>query len=115
MLTLASRLGAMTHKIRSTDENAMTEQLWDIVVTESRRHRLGIAQNCESLLRQFIQHGAAALGDSPAPDEAQEAQENLRRFVRLMVKDALKKGYTELHEDTFDEAKSRLCPLFPFC
>jgi hypothetical protein len=100
---------------RSAAATATTEQLWEIVLAESRRHRLEIPQSCESQLRQFVEHGAAALGDAASPDETQEAQENLRRFIRLMVKDATKMGSTQLHGGTFADAKSRLCPLFPFC
>lgn len=95
----------------------MIERFWAVVYDETQRSRLGIAQGCEYELRRFIDGAVDQLWSTGAvPEKVRKAEDEFRRFVEAMAKDALVKGYPELHEDTFAAAKSLFCPGFwPFC
>ncbi len=90
-----------------------TRKLWRIVEEEALAAGLGIAPNCEALLRELVSKGEAGLRGTVR--RRAEAEENLRWFVRAMIVEAKARNWTELHEDAFMEALKKLCPLWPFC
>lgn len=104
----------------------MIEKLWAVVHAELGAKQMGITPECEDELRNMIDIGVSqirasfpltAVGQTSIdPAQLQLIQNNLRQFIQLMAQDAVKKGYPDLHEDTFFEARSKLCPGFwPFC
>lgn len=79
---------------------------------------LPIEPGCEQHLRQFIHAGAVrAVSEGHKPDSPRigEAEANLRKFLAEMTRQAGVLGFDELHEPTFFNAKSKLCPVWPFC
>ena len=79
---------------------------------------LGFAPGCEILVNNFISNGAQVLeteGYLSDPERLAIAEANVERFIYEMILEARRKGYNELHEDTFDLAQSKLCPLWPIC
>lgn len=79
---------------------------------------LPIEPGCEQHLTELIRQGAQrfeADGFGSDPVKLWEAETNFRNFLSQMTWEAGALGYHELHEDTFFRAKSRLCPIWPFC
>ncbi len=104
----------------------MIESFWAIIHNELQRYHLGIAPSCENELRRMLEHAVEqvrenypqyAQGLQQLPhDVSENAEDKLRIFIRNMAQDALRKGYTDLHEDTFLGARGKFCPgLWPFC
>ena len=78
----------------------------------------GFAPGCWSLVQSFVTTGVQQIVNSGALDDDVKialAEADLLRFVAEMMVEAQNSGLTELHENTYDAAKLRLCPLFPFC
>lgn len=86
---------------------------WIIVEQEMERAGMTIAPACEHALRQHLFSGENLLFMEREREE--EAEENVRRFVREMIAEARSLGLSELHENTLAAAMSRLCPLWPIC
>jgi hypothetical protein len=104
------------------DADQLAEQLersaW--AVFEAARARP--SEQSGSMLKSFIRAGAERLSSEPHGEEARrEADEAIRRFARAMVEagerlqERNEDGSTRLGEGSFGEARSRICPLYPFC
>lgn len=79
---------------------------------------LPITPGCEQHLIQLIRNGMLRVEtENFASDYAKlkEAEDNLHMLLTEMTRQAVALGYNELHESTFFNALSKLCPLFPFC
>ena len=87
--------------------------LWSVVQEEAQRENMKIAQNCEGLLRDLITQKKGAWRKQGFAKE--DESENLREFVRAMIEEAKSQGAAELHEWSFEAAKRKLCPIWPFC
>jgi hypothetical protein len=57
----------------------------------------------------------AATYVTTAAARLQLAEARVVRFVSMMVEEAVRGGFTSLHESTFEAAKLWFCPLFPIC
>jgi hypothetical protein len=88
--------------------------LMPILFEEAKAAGLGVGRDCESNVRGFITPQDQLYRTSPPPQKA-VIQTNFRRFVQEMVEDAKRRELDELRERTFDAARIKLCPLFPFC
>ena len=80
--------------------------------------QLPIDPGCRQHLEQLIQQAAQRVrGEGLASDPARllEAETNFRRLLTEMTRQAGVLGLQELHEPTFFNALSRLCPIWPFC
>ena len=80
--------------------------------------QLPIDPGCEQHLAQLIQQAAQRLQDEGFADDSSklwEAETNFRRLLTEMTRQAGALGFRELHEPTFFEALSSLCPIWPFC
>lgn len=76
---------------------------------------LGIAGGCLYHIRQHLDAVIAAHSTELHDRKTfAKAYRDYQRFVERMIKNAKKKKYTELHEDTHIEAK-RQCGLIFFC
>jgi hypothetical protein len=68
-------------------------------------------------LVMFIKTGAqemVATGRT-SEDDLEEAKANLHRFLDEMESGRVELGYTEYREDVVEWARSKLCPMWPFC
>lgn len=74
-------------------------------------------------LQAFIENGAGKLKEA-TPDQCREAKENFTSFVSTLIKTAEKEpGPNDISErppayvtlESFNNAKSSICPLYPFC
>ena len=80
--------------------------------------QMPIDPGCEYHLSQQIVSAAQlvdAQGEAGNQGRIAEAESNFRKLLTEMTWEAGVMGLTELHEPTFFRAKSRLCPLWPFC
>ena len=76
---------------------------------------LGIAANCLRLIEQMVNDVLKKhLSELSKPGILNHAFADFEEFVLRMVADARAKGLTELHEDTFSQAKSQ-CGLIFWC
>jgi len=73
--------------------------------------------SCLSDLTIFLNNAAAQLRASSEEAIANPHLQNVRQLVQYMIEDLGEQspGERELHEWTLANAKTRLCPLFPFC
>ncbi len=73
--------------------------------------------SCLSDLTSFLNDAAAQLRASSEGATADAHLQTVRQLVQYMIEDLGQQspGETVLHEWTLANAKSRLCPLFPFC
>lgn len=79
---------------------------------------LPIVPGCEQHLSQLIQQAAArveAEGFASDPAKLWEVETNFRKLLTEMTRQAGVLGFDELHEPTFFNSMSRLCPIWPFC
>lgn len=79
---------------------------------------LPIAPDCKQLLEDAVHRGAirAAVEDrEPWAARETRAEENFRKLLTEMTRQAGVMGFNELHEPTFHAALQKLCPLWPFC
>lgn len=93
-------------------------ELWNLAVETAARKGFGIAPDCATHLRDFIDRGSQRLEAETGfqdPLKVDEARRNLAKFVEGMVATAQAMALTELHEPTFFRTLSILCPLWPFC
>lgn len=77
-----------------------------------------IEPGCEQHLTQLIRQAAQrveAEGFAANPDKLWEAENSLRTLLTEMTWEAGALGLHELHEPTFFNSLSRLCPIWPFC
>jgi hypothetical protein len=72
---------------------------------------------CLADLSAFLNNAAARLRESREEASADSHLQDVRHLVQYMIEelDAQSPGDRELHEWTLANAKTRLCPLFPFC
>lgn len=98
--------------------------MWDAKAVEDRLRAimhswlLPIDPGCERHLSQLIiqaAHQVAAEGHAANPRKLWEAENNFRKLLTEMTREAGVLGLNELHEPTFFNALSRLCPIWPFC
>jgi len=79
---------------------------------------LPIEPGCEQHLTQLIRDAALRVeadGFASDPTKLWEIETNFRKLLTEMTRQAGILGFNELHEPTFFNAMSRLCPLWPFC
>ena len=79
---------------------------------------LPIEPGCEQHLSQLIQQAAAQVekeGFASDPIKLSEVETNFRIILTEMTRQAGALGFDQLHEPTFYNALSRLCPIWPFC
>lgn len=79
---------------------------------------LPIEPGCEQHLTELIRQAAQRVevdGFASNPVKLREAQTNFQKLLSEMTWEAGAIGLHELHEDTFFNALSRLCPIWPFC
>lgn len=79
---------------------------------------LPIDPGCKQHLAQLIRQAALRIdseGFASDPTRLWEAETNLRKLLTEMTRQAGALGFNELHEPTFFNALSQLCPLWPFC
>jgi hypothetical protein len=79
---------------------------------------LPIEPGCEQQLTQLIHRAALRVESEGFAGDAKkvwEAETNLRKLLTEMTRQAGALGLDELHEPTLLNARSRLCPLWPFC
>ena len=77
-----------------------------------------IRPDCWHHLELFIHAGAERMKTERALRNRPRlalAEANLNAFVAQMVIEARAGNVTTLHEFTFHQARSFLCPLWPFC
>ena len=94
------------------------QRLWLAAAHQAAALGYGIAPSCEHHLRPFLESGAQLMANEGVLDSephAVRAECSARAFVAMMVVEAQRQGYTELHEPTFFWARNLLCPLWPFC
>lgn len=80
--------------------------------------QLPIDPGCEQHLEQLIQQAAQRVqieGVAFDPGKLWEAETNFRRLLTEMTRQAGILGFHELHEPTYFNALSGLCPIWPFC
>jgi len=76
---------------------------------------LGITAKCLKLIEQMVNDVLKKhLSELSKPGVLNHAFADFEEFVLRMVADARAKGLTELHEDTFSQAKSQ-CGLIFWC
>jgi hypothetical protein len=87
----------------------------EVLLDVARKNGLGMGAGC---LEYFVQ-----LIDSVITEHADELQNRekfiqayaeLEEFVQRMIQSAIAKGYSELHEDTFFDAREQ-CGLIWWC
>jgi hypothetical protein len=96
------------------DAKAVEERLRAIM----HSWQMPIEPGCEQHLTQMISQAAQrveAEGFAANPAKLWEAETNFRKFLTEMTREAGVLGFRELHEPTFFNAKTRLCPIWPFC
>ena len=79
---------------------------------------MGFAPNCMDLVKHLMEDAARRIeSDGLLSDQDQllKAEANIERFISEMILEAKHRGYNELHEDTFANTMSKLCPLWPIC
>lgn len=77
-----------------------------------------IEPGCEQHLTQLIRDAAQRVevqGFAADPGKLWEAENNFRMLLTEMTRQAGALGLQELHEPTFFNSLSRLCPIWPFC
>ena len=80
--------------------------------------QLPIDPGCEQHLEQLIRQAARRVqneGFASDPNKLLEAETNFRRLLTEMTRQAGALGFHELHEPTYFNALSSLCPIWPFC
>lgn len=100
------------------DEEVLFEKLWGVATAKASQAGFKIAEDCETLLRDFVSKGGRRLiAEGHYGDDAKlrEAERNIEQFVRGMAAAARTMGFADLHEPTFFKALRDLCPLWPFC
>ena len=73
---------------------------------------------CQQHIEQLIHDSVQRVQDDGFADDANklwEVETNFRILLTEMTRQAGILGFTELHEPTFFEALSKLCPIWPFC
>lgn len=88
--------------------------LMPILFDRAKSAGLGVGYDCESNVRSFITPADQTYRNSSPPDRA-AIRQNFTRLIDAMVAEAKDRGLPELRESTFHAARSKLCPLFPFC
>lgn len=77
-----------------------------------------IEPGCEHHLSQLIRQAAQrveAEGFTANPGKLWEAENNFRKLLTEMTRQAGALGLHELYEPTYVNSLSRLCPIWPFC
>ena len=101
----------------STDKSSGTP-LEDRLRAAMQSWQLTIDPGCKQHLEQLIQKAVQRVqleGFSSDPTKLWEAETNFRRLLTEMTRQAGILGFHELHEPTFFNALSSLCPIWPFC
>jgi hypothetical protein len=97
----------------------MRDRFWNIITGELAGTRLGVADLCEDLLDNQIEMIVSKVRADGWKRPQTEVEDDFRRLVRNMIDLAKRRGYGELHEDTYRDglpAAGIFCPGFwPFC
>jgi hypothetical protein len=86
--------------------------------TIMRSWQMPITPDCERHLIQLIDQAGSNLknrGLYSDQHRLREVEINFEKLLVEMTRQAGAMGLQELHESTFLNALSRLCPIFPFC
>lgn len=93
----------------------MRSLFMEIVLDAAATEGLGIASNCLNLVRQHIDEVISRHGQELREAATfARAYGDFQEFVARMIADARLKGYPELHEDTFLQARAQ-CGLIFWC
>jgi hypothetical protein len=79
----------------------------------ARAASLGIAPHCASLLDRLAAMAEQAI--TKTPNREQEVLQAVDLWIDEMITEARRLGLPDLHEQTFEAARLKLCPIFPFC
>jgi hypothetical protein len=96
--------------------DSVQRRLW--ARAQLRAADFGFAPFCETLVKDLTTDSANTLANEgylSDPERLSIAEQNIDRFIKEMIDEARRKGYDQLHEDTYHFARARLCPLWPLC
>ena len=106
-------------------KTADVDHLMSVAIATARVLGFGIADNCQTHLRNALENadlaGARPSPSSPALKGAAKldlAAANVSRYVSAMAADAISTGVPAdrlLHENNFFAVKQWICPLWPVC
>ncbi|HEX7286539.1 MAG TPA: hypothetical protein VF532_10170 [Candidatus Angelobacter sp.] len=96
--------------------NFILERILSLAKAVAAREGYTFAPNCENNLRLLITSAVTRIQSEPLNQEhaIRTAENNVEILVLEMVRNATR-GDNQLHEDTLEKAKRKLCPLYPFC
>lgn len=95
---------------------ATQQRLWGKVQQSARG--VGMSPISQELMEDLVEQTTQRLDERGLLEDEQalsQAEQSLGSFVFVMIDAAKRRGYNELREDTFAEARSRICPLWPIC
>ena len=108
--------------------NQVFEAFWTTAQSKIAQDQFQLAPGCYSLLWDFLKNAADAYASSAAHGNLQSELDNVSRFVQAMIHESTAavslgqnlgapefENYSVLHEWSFDGARNRFCPCFPFC
>ena len=96
--------------------DSVQRRLW--ARAQLRAADFGFAPGCENDVKNLTTNAANTLANEgylSDPERLNIAEQNIERFIKEVIDEARRKGYDQLHEDTFAFARARLCPLWPLC
>jgi transcriptional antiterminator len=98
------------------DPNSLIEMLMKAFNEEVFLANFTITDQCRKHVRDMVVKGAHELVRIHAQNyQVKDAEQNIRRFAREMITDAVAHGETELRETNFFSVMNWICPFFPFC
>jgi hypothetical protein len=95
---------------------SLKDRFW--ILAKARTADFGFTVHCETMLLDFIRYGTQTLSSEGFAEnkiKMQEAEANLHRFLDAMIREATRRGLSNLQESTFHAARISLRPLWPFC
>lgn len=88
----------------------IAEGIWSYVQGVVTERGYIFTRRCEAVTRDFMTNAAYRLGEQPGVSNS--IRKDVDRFLGLMMEGADGKI---LEEHNFHYAKSKICPVFPFC
>ena len=96
----------------------MIDDFWSAVQKTASGFSLDMTPDCADNIDAFIRTGVDRLAEKEefySLVSIDDAKEHLIRFVEVMADEARMQNLDMLEKITFEIARSRLCPLYPFC
>lgn len=98
---------------------SVERRLWLAAQHRAAEFGFTFAQDCRQVhFKPFLAAGVDKLareGHLDDPVRMALAEANIVAFTTQMIVEAQELGLKRLHEETFHQAHSRICPLWPFC